>query len=149
MVAVLVYNACCISKLRIFLFYRHPWSHSARIRELDCTTIFNESTIILNDTLLKSFTICCCVIWLNQWYADIHAACSIVSYRLWATSFSLLVASWLLGPLGWIHLSMDEGHKTHATNSILYSSIITSHTRGTVEQDSSLMILYYINKYHL
>ena len=25
MAAVLVYNACCISKLRTFLFYRHPW----------------------------------------------------------------------------------------------------------------------------
>ena len=25
MAAVLVYNACCISKLRIFLFYGHPW----------------------------------------------------------------------------------------------------------------------------
>ena len=25
MVAVLLYNACCISKLRIFLFYGHPW----------------------------------------------------------------------------------------------------------------------------
>ena len=25
MVRVLVYNACCISKLWIFLFYGHPW----------------------------------------------------------------------------------------------------------------------------
>ena len=25
MAAVLVYNVCCISKLRIFLFYGHPW----------------------------------------------------------------------------------------------------------------------------